>query len=388
MKKYDYIIIGSGISGCSLAHFLKEHSSNILLIDKNSNICFGASGAAGAFLSPLLGFDNPFKALVTKALKFSTAFYKNNFNESFNQSGTIRIPKNLKDEEKFHSYASSMDFPFIKKENGYYFEIGSTIKPDVLCKELTKDIEKLLNYEVKTIKKIDDNWILNDELRASKLFLCTGADTSLVDEKYFVQRAVWGQKIDILSSTNTNYNYHKECSVSKSIEENGKYKISIGATHNRFEENMSDSSYNLKLKDINNIEHNKKTMNIMQNDTKKLLNRADDILKLENIEIIDIKIGARASSIDYFPMVGSLVNSKDSFIKHPHIKNGAFIKNEQLILYKNLYTLNGVGGRGFVFAPYLAKILSDFVVNGANMPEDISNFRLFKRWAKKEGRNL
>ena len=129
MKKYDYIIIGSGIVGCSLAYFLKKYSNNILLIDKNSDVCFGASGAAGAFLSPLLGIDNSFKTLVTDALKFSTKFYEENFPQSFVKSGTIRIPKNKADEDKFNNYIPYIDFPFEKKENGYYFEIGSTVKP-------------------------------------------------------------------------------------------------------------------------------------------------------------------------------------------------------------------------------------------------------------------
>ena len=151
---------------------------------------------------------------------------------------------------------------------------------------------------------------------------------------------------------------------------------------------MSDSSYNLNLKDINFISHNEKTLKIMNNDTKKLLEKANDILELENIEVVDIKIGARASSIDYFPMVGNLIDSKNSFKSYPHIKNGAFIKDEQLILYENLYTLNGVGGRGFVLAPYLANILSEFVVNGEEMPKEVLNYRLFKRWAKKEGKRL
>ncbi len=60
---------------------------------------------------------------------------------------------------------------------------------------------------------------------------------------------------------------------------------------------MSDSSYNLNLKDINFISHNEKTLKIMNNDTKKLLEKANDILELENVEVVDIKIGARASSI-------------------------------------------------------------------------------------------
>ena len=79
IKEYDYVIVGAGIAGCSLGHFLGKYSKSILLIDKNEDLAFGASGAAGAFLSPLLGKPNKFKDLVTRALSFSTEYYKNNF---------------------------------------------------------------------------------------------------------------------------------------------------------------------------------------------------------------------------------------------------------------------------------------------------------------------
>ena len=52
-KEFDYIIIGAGIAGCCIAHFLSKYSKSILLIDKNEKVAFGASGAAGAFLFKL-----------------------------------------------------------------------------------------------------------------------------------------------------------------------------------------------------------------------------------------------------------------------------------------------------------------------------------------------
>ena len=97
-----------------------------------------------------------------------------------------------------------------------------------------------------------------------------------------------------------------------------------------------------------------------------------------------MKIGSRASSVDYFPMVGLLVDSAKSFFKYPHIKNGTHIKNENLIKIENLYTLNGVGGRGFVLSLYLASNLVEFVVNNKELDDNITNFRLFSRWAKKQ----
>lgn len=380
MKKYDYIIIGAGIAGCSLSYFLKKESKSVLLIDKNKDVAFGASGAAGAFLSPLLGKSNNFKTLVTEALKYSTNIYKKEFSQFLDNCGTCRIPKTKDEDDKFQSYIPFMDFEFEKFEDGYFFKVGSTIKPYEICKALSSDVEKLFDYEVYKIEQKDDFWIINNEIKANKLFLATGADISLISEPYFDIRAVWGQKIDVKTSTKVDINYHKECSLSKS--NNG--IVSIGATHNRFSEDMSDSSYNLKLKNINLIDHNEKTLQIMKNDTKELLEKANSIKKLEDVEVLDVKIGARASSVDYFAMIGLLVDSKKSFEKYPHIKNGTHIKNENLEVIKNLYTLNGVGGRGFVLSLYLAHNLVENILRDKKLDDNITNYRLFSRWAKRQ----
>ena len=249
-QEFDYVIVGAGIAGCSLAHFLSKYSQSVLLIDKNEDVAFGASGAAGAFLSPLLGKPNKFKDLITKSLNFSINYYKENFSEDLINCGTCRIPKNEEDEEKFQSYIPYMDFEYEKYEEGYLFKIGSLVKPYELCKKLSKNTQKLFDYEVKTIEKKENIWNINDEIKAKNLFLTTGADISLIDEKYLDIRAVWGQKIDINTTTSIDINYHKECSLSIS---NNDQVVSIGATHNRFDSDKIDSSYNLKLKNINKI---------------------------------------------------------------------------------------------------------------------------------------
>ena len=380
-QEFDYVIVGAGIAGCSLAHFLSKHSKSVLLIDKNEDVAFGASGAAGAFLSPLLGKPNKFKDLITKALNFSIDYYKENFPSEIINCGTCRIPKNVEDEEKFQSYIPYMDFEYEKYEDGYLFKIGSVVKSYEICKKLSINTEKLFNYEVNKIEKTNDFWVLNDEIKAKSLFLTTGADISLIKEKYMDIRAVWGQKIDISTTTSVDINYHKECSLSVS---SGNGTVSIGATHNRFDDEKVESSYNLKLKNINKLEHNEYTNKIIQNDISILLKKANDIKTLNDVKVLDVKIGARASSVDYFPMVGKLVDSQKSFEKYPHLKNGFHIKNENLEMINNLYILNGVGGRGFVLSPYLAYVLVENIFNNQELEEEITNYRLFKRWAKKQ----
>lgn len=382
-QEFDYVIVGAGIAGCSLAHFLSKYSKSVLLIDKNEDVAFGASGAAGAFLSPLLGKPNKFKDLITKALYFSMDYYKKYFSEDLINCGTCRIPKNQEDEEKFQSYIPYMDFEYKKFEEGYLFEIGSVVKPYEICKKLSNDTSKLFNYEVEKIEKIDDFWFINSEIKAKNLFLTTGADVSLIEEKYLDIRAVWGQKIDVFTTSKVEVNYHKECSLSISNKDG---IVSIGATHHRFDDKKQESSYDLKLKNINKLKHNDYTNNIMQEDVKELLEKANDIKTLNDVKVLDIKIGARASSVDYFPMLGKLVDSQKSFEKYPHLKNGFQIKNENLELIDNLYILNGVGGRGFVLSLYLANKLVENIFNNEELEEEITNFRLFKRWAKKQNK--
>ena len=83
-------------------------------------------------------------------------------------------------------------------------------------------------------------------------------------------------------------------------------------------------------------------------------------------------------------MVGKFVDSKKSIEKYPHIKNGTHIKNDNLIMIDDLYVLNGVGGRGFVLSLYLANQLVQNVISNKALDEDITNYRLFSRWAKKQ----
>lgn len=384
-KKYDYIIIGAGIAGCSIAHFLSKYSKSILLIDRNCDLAQGASGAAGAFLSPLLGKDNKFKDLVNEALKFSTKFYKENIPEEINNCGVVRIPKNDEDRVKFESYKPYMDFSYKEEGEGYFFEIGSQVNVYGICSFLAKNVEKAFNYEVNYIRKNGNSWLISNDYETENLILSTGADIELIDEEYFKIRAVWGQKIEVYTTSTISKNYHKECSLSSSklIEEKNKNRVAIGATHHRLNCDVELCNLCIQGANINKTSSHSYSIDTLNKDTQKLLSLANDIKKLEDVEVCDVKVGARASSLDYFPMVGKLIDSKKTIEKFPHLKNGSFIKDEMLTNIDNLFVLNGVGGRGFVLSPYLAKNLVEHIINNSNLSKDITTHRLFKRWVKK-----
>lgn len=362
-KQYDYIVIGAGVSGCCIAYELSKISNNILLIDKLSDVASGASGAAGAFLSPLLGKPNDFKDLVTKSLKYSTEFYTNNFKEHIHSCGTTRIPKDKIDSEKFDEYIPYMDFEYSKDNDGYFFEIGSVVDSFNMCKAMTKDIHTKFDYEINNIKYENESWILNDEIQTKNIVVTTGIQMNLLNEFYLNIRPVWGRRIDVETSTRVEHNYHKACSVSKSTTtfKEDTYLVSIGATHHRDE------------KEIDNTEA----------DYENLLSKASDIIELENINIVNEYVGARACSVDYFPMVGEVIDSKKTVEEFPYLKNGTQVDANRFTRYKNLYMINGVGGRGFVLAPYLAKQLINHIIKDERIDENLCVDRLFKREVRK-----
>jgi tRNA U-34 5-methylaminomethyl-2-thiouridine biosynthesis protein MnmC len=360
---YDYIIIGAGVAGCCVAYELNKKTSNILLIEQNSSIASGASGAAGAFLSPLLGKPNEFKDLVNSALIYSTNFYKQNFNQYINNCGTLRIPKDDIAKQQFESYKPYIDFEYEEKNNGYFFPIASVVDSKDICETMVKDVNINFNTTINTIQYKDNIYLLEDKYKTKNIIITTGYCTRLIDENYFNIRAVWGQRIDIKTSTCISFNYHKACSVSASkfIDKNTNL-VSIGATHHRF----------VKEKKTN------------KEDTQHLLDLANDIIKLDNVEVVKEIAGARASSVDYFPMVGEVVDSKMTLDKFPYIKKGSKVPIENYICYNNFYALNGLGGRGFVLAPYLAKILVQNLFDKKDIPTNIKPHRLFTRWARKQ----
>ena len=256
----------------------------------------------------------------------------------------------------------------------------------MICEKLTKDIEKKLSYNVERLEqKENSTWIINDEICAKNIILTTGADVKHIKEEYFDIRGVWGQKIDVSTSTQTNINYHKECSVSKASKMEGSnlFKVSIGATHHKFNCDKNICNYCIETANINSCSRCYND-SIINSDSAKLIALANDIIKLENLEVIDVKIGARASSNDYFPMLGLLVDSAKSIEKYPHLLNGTHIKNSMLETVNNLYVINGVGGRGFVLSPYLANELVEHIINNKEIEDNITTHRLFKRWAKRQ----
>lgn len=85
-KTYDIVIIGAGVAGCACARELARFEANILVVDKEEDVCCGSSKANSAIVHA--GFDAPEGSLMA----------------DLNVKGNLAMPK----------LCSDLDIPFIQ----------------------------------------------------------------------------------------------------------------------------------------------------------------------------------------------------------------------------------------------------------------------------------
>jgi len=354
---YDFVIIGAGIAGSSITYFLKEKSRKnrnnlkLLVVDK-VGICQKASNAAGAFLFPKVGFNTKYTKFVNEALIFAFQFYEK-IGVNTHKEGVLILPRDEKDILKFKEYKKSFQLKYKEKGEGFFFNDGGFVDSEKTCQKLLEGIE-FQKIEIIDIVKKDNYFILNDSIKTKNIVLATGWE-DLLKIDYIKIRPVWGQRIEIKTDIKPEFNYHKNCSVSKNIDG----VVKIGATHERrWSEKIADSENN-----------------------KILLEKASEILDIDG-EIISMKAGMRAGSIDYFPIIGKVIDSKESLKQYPKIVKGEIPKGE-LCYKEGIFIINGGGGRGFSNYLYSADFLSDYILFNTPLPEFLDTKRIFIKWARR-----
>jgi len=365
---YDYLIIGAGSAGSNCAYALRSSGASVAIIDKEGIAC-GASGAAGAFLSPLPGKKNSYNSLVNDALKYSLNFYEDLLPNSIVKKGVLRVPNDNFDDKKLK--ANDLEYKDISYNgnDGYFYSEAAIINPKEICEELTKECDFFLKDVDKLV--FQDGIYIIDELRAKKIILAQGVNSSLVEIPYVDISPVFGVKIDVKSSSTIPFNIHKSISVSTNKKDG---TIAIGATQQNH--SLLDASCNTTCDKCAFY------VNTDKQDIEHLLDEANELVQLDNLEVVNVYKGARATIKSYFPLIGKIINYKESIKKYPSIKKGTKIPSELLEYYPNLYTINALGSRGFVYGPYLANILKNYLLEKEEIPKEVSLEKLFYKMAR------
>ncbi|WP_373000086.1 NAD(P)/FAD-dependent oxidoreductase [Sulfurimonas sp.] len=383
-KIYDFLIIGAGSAGCSTAYFLQKSGKKVAIIDREG-IAGGASGVAGAFLSPLPGKKNSYNNFVNEALKFSIRFYEELIPNAINKKGVLRVPNNNFSKEKLenndieYEYFNSKDLQDIstnfKDIDGYFYKNAAVIEPLSICNKMVEgcdfykqDIDKLV---------FKDGMYYIEDIKAKNIILAQGVSNSLVKHPYMKISPIFGLRVDVKTTTKIPFNIHKSISISTNKNDG---TVAIGATHERHDSSQLECTTTCD-KCIFYVDNEK-------NQVESLLNKTKELITLKNLEVIKTYKGARATIKSYFPVIGKIVDYESSLKKHPSIKNGTKIAQDSLEYYPNIYIINALGSRGFVFGPYLAKILSENILNETPIPKEISTQKLFYKTARKEKSQL
>jgi glycine/D-amino acid oxidase-like deaminating enzyme len=358
MKPFDFIVIGGGIAGLLTAYMLREY--NTLLVDENGILTSSASAAAGAFLFPKVGLDTAYTRFINDAIITSLNFYEN-IGVDVHKKGVVLLPRDEKDIEKFKKYEKEIRLPFEKKYGGFFFKEGGVVFPDELREKIKVDFEI---GKIENLKKEGEFWKVG-KYSAKNVVLATGYK-SVIDVPYIKIRPVWGERIEGVGEISLNTesrvytnelpcHFHKNCSVG---EIGGVVKI--GATHKR---NCIDCEEN-------------------EAEANELIQKAKEIIDIRNFKISKIIGGFRAASVDYFPVVGKIIDVDETLKANPKIVKGEMPKT--LKYQEGLYIVNGMGGRGFSNAYACAKALKEYIQRGKDLGI-LDSKRLFIKWARKEG---
>ncbi len=416
-KTYDTIVIGAGIAGSSIAYILAKRGQNVLLVDRSSVPASGGSGAAGAFVSPKIGKGGPLQQLTNEAFAYAQEFYVQNFPEHFEQSGVVRIPRDDVDAEKFPLYepynypnyeiwdgAKLATHGIMDKNGGFFFPEAGDCDAPAMCRAMAAEVE-FGQFDVGSLERVDGVWkIVSSEqlavssvgwgvptptmddknstrskstlkgvrptddkslrdksqitrpLLAHNVVLATGYQNDLVDMRYMGIKGLWGSRGDFMTDANLPVSLHKTLSVSSSRDG----IVKIGATHNK-------ASNPCMVCDGNPLAP--------------LLEKASELVDTSDFRLKETFCGMRSGSRDYFPVVGQVVDVEYMLEHYPAVTRGA---KPPLRHFDNLFVLNGLGGRGFVFAPLMATWLADLIVEDTKIPLSVEPDRLFWKWVRKK----
>ena len=365
---YDLIVVGAGIAGCSIANYANKKGKKVLIIDRAASVATGGSGAAGAFISPKLGKESKLLNLTNEAFEYASKFYSKNYNKYFDNRGIIRILKDSKDAKNICMYKEliksdskiltikDLKHLGIKSDvEALYFKNGGVCDAQNLCNALIKNID-FIQLELNDIKHLDNCILINKQYKTKNLVLATGYEGYKDLLKYMGIKGLWGSRGDFYTNSNIKYSLHKDISISA----NKDGIVKIGATH---------------------IREKNPCLKCSGKPLEPLINRAKELVEFDNLELKEIFCGMRSGSRDYFPLVGKVIDYKYMLDNFPNIKKG--FSKAKLKYLDNIYVFNGLGGRGFVFAPILAKWLYELIFNNIEINPLVNPNRLFFKWARK-----
>ena len=353
MEKWEIVIIGGGIAGVTFGYLAQKEGFKTLLLEKRGKLLDGASGVAGAFLFPKVGLDTPYTRFINQGILEGLEFWEK-LGVEVEKSGVLILPRDEKDRVKFAKYRTQITLPFEEREGGFFFPDGGVVSVEGVRKVMERELNWQGEEEATQLEETPQGWIINGKYLANKVILAEGAEGNFLPQ-YLQIYPVWGERIGLKTDFSPPYHLHKQVSISTN--RNGIVKI--GATHKR---NCFQCKENWE-------------------EVEELLEKARKIAPITG-EVVDIKGGFRASSRDYWAVVGEVIDLKRSLEFDPQLLKGQ-PPRKGVIYRKNLYILNGMGARGFSNSVITGKYLLQLIKGQISPDPHLSPLRHFIRYVRK-----
>ena len=330
-------IIGSGISGASLAYALRKRNIECFIIDKSYKLANGASGNKLALQMPKLTMDNsPYGLLSLEAFLYSRKIAKN-LSAIPRSDGLVLIPSRDRDVIKFKKLLEN-NWPldllnnnydklnFLKFINHIYMKSSGIVDNSKFIQNLIKDVEFISKFDVKKITSKDGLNIIIDKfgnrLKAKTVIWANGFEMTNLSQNLPIN-PISGQ-VTYLKANELSSNLKINFSYGHHFSQAFKGYHQIGASFNR--------NANTCFREI---------------DQNTNINSIPEFLRKNiyyNINESGHRVSVRASTKDRMPFFGDLsaLTGKKS---------------------NNIYILGGMGAWGFVYAPFYAELLVTKIIN-------------------------
>lgn len=336
-KQSHIAIIGAGIAGLSCAYALAQRGHKVMLYDQSGPIS-GASGNPLALLNPRL---NPIEKIDDHLMTVSWKFALNHYpkfkaytpvavNQFVLKNPEESIQLAQEYPENIFSYYDSQHLQSEQHLNTDYdalcFHQAATVKPEQFKDEVLA--HPLIHYVQMRIDRIDEN--LNDITlytedeciqQVDHVIVCCALNSPLFFDYYPAMKPNRGQ-VSWMKLDQALFDLKHAQSYGGYCAQMDEHQLILGAS---FFPNRADDEIC-----IEDHHHNHELFKVVF---------PQQARQLPAIESWEGRASVRAQSLDYFPLVG------------------------KLDLTSKIFTLSGLGSKGYLYAPLCAEIIISEILN-------------------------
>lgn len=354
----DVTIIGAGICGCLIAHNLSKYNLNVLVLDKNSDVACGATGANSAMIHS--GHDPKPNTLKAKYNLLGNRMFPElckQLKVDYKPIGAFVVATSEQEEKTLEVLAKqcidrNIPYEILNREEAIKQEPNLS---DVVTKALSlpttgivtpwivaiaameesmlNGVDLKLNYKVNKIDKNEDSFIINDEIETKVIVNCSGCHcddiTNMVTTSPYKVESKKGEYYVLDHSINQLVNHV----IYPVPSEKGKGVLAVPTVHG----------------------------NILLGPNSDYLDDKDDVSTGNGLDYVKREISKTIKNIPFNTMIHTFAGNR------PHIDlNDFYIQEDDNV--KNFIHVAGIESPGLSSAPAIARdVVNDIIIPKFNV---------------------